>query len=127
VHNFDFASRVTDENRRNLILVCDLVQGDRTLQTAVATFAPAKHLELTDPHLQTEVAHDEEQLSVNLTATSLARFVELSLDGADVLFSDNYFNLPAGRTAQITCPLPTSWTPLQARQALRVRSLFDSY
>ena len=107
--------------------MCDLVQGDRTLQRAVATFAPTKHLALTDPQLKTQVAHTGAQLSITLTATSLARFVELSLDGADVLFSDNYFDLPAGRTAQITCPLPTGWTPLQAQQALRVRSLFDSY
>jgi beta-mannosidase len=127
VRNYDFASLITDENRRNLILVCDLVQGDQTLQRAVATFAPTKHLALTDPQLQTEVAHDGAQLSIKLSATSLARFVELSLDGADVLFSDNYFELPAGRSVQITYPLPHGWTLLQARQALRVRSLFDSY
>jgi len=104
VPNLDFASLVTDENCRNLIIVCDLVQEDQTLQRAVATFAPTKHLALTDPHLQTEVAHNGAQLSIRLTATSLARFVELSLDGADVLFSDNYFDLPAGRSVQLTCP-----------------------
>jgi beta-mannosidase len=127
IRNFDFASLVTDENRRNLILVCDLVQGDQPPLRAVATFAPTKHLALTDPQLKTELAHNGSHLSIKLSATALARFVELSLDGADVLFSDNYFDLPAGRSLQITCALPPGWTPLQAQQALRVRSLFDSY
>jgi beta-mannosidase len=127
VHNLDFASLVTDENRRNVLLVCDLVQGSQTLQRAVATFAPTKHLALTDPQMATAVGESEARLSIKLTAVSLARFVELSLDGADVLFSDNYFDLPAGRPVQITCPLPAGWTLPQARQALRVRSVFDSY
>jgi len=127
VRSFDFASLITDENRRNVLLVCDLVQGGQTLQRAVATFAPTKHLGLTDPQVRTDIVHNGAQLSIKLTAASLARFVELSLDGADVLFSDNYFDLPAGRPVQITCPLPTGWTLLQARQALRVRSVFDSY
>jgi beta-mannosidase len=57
----------------------------------------------------------------------LARFVELELEGADVVFSDNYFDLPAGQPVTITCPLPEGWSLEQARAALRVRSLFESY
>jgi beta-mannosidase len=40
---------------------------------------------------------DGGQLIVELTARLLARLVELSLDGVDVIFSDNYFDLLAGR------------------------------
>lgn len=50
-----------------------------------------------------------------------------SLSGADVVFSDNYFDVPAGRMATVTCPLPSGWTVEQARAALRVRSLYDSF
>jgi beta-mannosidase len=45
----------------------------------------------------------------------------------DVVFSDNYFDLPAGQTVTVTCPLPEGWTLEQARKALQVRSLYDSY
>ena len=45
-------------------------------------------------------------LSLRLTGRSLARFVELALEGADVVFSDNYFDLPAGRAVTVRCPLP---------------------
>jgi beta-mannosidase len=45
----------------------------------------------------------------------------------DVVFNDNYFDLPAGQALTVTCPLPTGWTLEQARAAVRVRSLYDSY
>ncbi|MCB0181635.1 MAG: hypothetical protein KDI62_25635, partial [Anaerolineae bacterium] len=68
-----------------------------------------------------------DQLVIDLTAHALARFVEVSLEGADVVFSDNYFDLPAGRTVRLSCPLPPGWTIDQARAALTVRSLHNSF
>jgi beta-mannosidase len=96
------------------------------------------------------VRQEEDRLAFDVTARSLARFVELTLEGADAVFSppstgselalnavkgqalagifdDNYFDLPAGRTATVTCPLPAGWTVEQAQAALRVRSLYDSF
>jgi len=51
----------------------------------------------------------------------------VSLEGADVIFSDNYFDLPAGRTVNIDAPLPSGWTLLQVQKAFKVRSIYDSY
>ena len=58
---------------------------------------------------------------------SLALLVEVSLADADVVFSDNYFNIPAGRTVRVTCPLPAGWTLDKARKALQLRSVYDSF
>jgi beta-mannosidase len=66
-------------------------------------------------------------LEIILSAQSLARFVELSFEEVDVIFSDNYFDIPAGAKIQVTCQMPAGWTLSQARQALRLRSLFDSF
>ncbi|MCB0068405.1 MAG: hypothetical protein KDD77_14680, partial [Caldilineaceae bacterium] len=60
-------------------------------------------------------------------ADTLARFVEVAFDGADAIFSDNYFDLPAGRSRTIAAPLPAGWTVEQATQALQVRSLYDAF
>lgn len=62
-----------------------------------------------------------------VTAASLARHVELSIAGADVVFSDNYFDLPAWRTMTVTCPLPDGSDIDQVCRALQVRSLYDSF
>jgi beta-mannosidase len=66
-------------------------------------------------------------LVCELTSTSLARFVELSLAGVDVVWSDNYFDVLPGRIPAVTCPLPEGWTLERAQEALHVRSLWDSF
>ena len=69
----------------------------------------------------------DEVLSIEIKADTLARFIELELEGADIVFSDNYFDLPAGATARITCALPGGWTLDKAQAALKVRTLYDSF
>jgi beta-mannosidase len=127
IQAFDFADKVTDDNKRNLIFVAELWQGDEKISTSVSCFAPIKHLALTDPKLNVDVALHGDTLTFDVSAQSLARFVELAIDGADVIFSDNYFDLPAGTSMKITAPLPSGWTLVRAKNALQVRSLIDSY
>lgn len=125
--NHDFSGYISDENNRQLVFTAELWQGDQLTTRQTAAFAPIKHLSLADPHVSAKMRLVEDQLIIDLTARSLALLVELSLTGADVVFSDNYFNLPAGRSIQVTCPLPAGWTLDHAQKAFRVRSVYDSY
>jgi beta-mannosidase len=127
VCSLDFINRVDDENRRDVIFVADLWEGDERIATQVATFVPNKHLSLADPELSTMLVTQDDQLVCEVRATTLARFVELSLEGVDVVWSDNYFDVLAGRASAATCPLPEGWTLGRAREALRARSLWDSF
>jgi beta-mannosidase len=123
----DFSDRVTPDNFRTLAFIAELWQGERFLARQTAGFAPIKHLCLADPALSAKLRKEDDLLLIELTSRSLALLLELSLEGADVVFSDNYFNLPAGRTAQVSCPLPPGWTLSRARKALSLRSVYDSY
>jgi beta-mannosidase len=116
-------------NAHQVIFVCDLLQGSHTVATRVATFAPNKHLALTDPGLTVSMRAAPGGVAFDASARSLARFVELGLEGAgpEVVFSDNYFDVPAGRTVTVTCPLPAGWTLEGARAALHVCSLYNSF
>jgi beta-mannosidase len=128
VCTLDFGERIYDENKRGLVFVCDLLGTDgKIITTSVATFAPNKHLELMDPRLTTVAREVDGQLAFDVNARSLARFVELELEGADPVFSDNYFDVAAGRTVTVTCPMPEGMTLVKARGALRVRSLYNSF
>jgi beta-mannosidase len=127
LRTLDFSANVTDENRRQVIFIAELWKGRQLLARQLAAFVPNKHLELVPPHIQAQVSRVARQLVIRLQAQSLARFVELELDGADVVFSDNYFDLPAGKPAEVTCPLPDNWDLEQARKALKFRSLYESY
>lgn len=125
--NLDFADRVFDDNERDVVFVAELWQGNTRLSLNVASFVPPKHLSLVNPALSVELQLDGDQLVIDLTARSLAPFVELKLAGAEVVFSDNYFSLPADRTMRVTCPLPAGWSLAQARDALHLYSLYDSF
>lgn len=127
VQAHDFAGRISDDNRRDVVFVCELWQDGHRLQSTLATFAPTKHVSLEDANLNVELTADGSELAIHLHTSSLARFVELELEGVDVIFSDNYFDLPAGRSVKVLCNLPEGWTLEDARAALRVRSIFDSY
>lgn len=110
---------------RRMVFTVELLQGSERIARQVATFLPEKQMTLGDPQLEAEVMAVGESgaLLIRVTAHRLARFVELSLAGADVVFSDNYFDLPAGRTETIHCTLPDGWTLDQARERLRLHSL----
>jgi beta-mannosidase len=127
IKTFDLRDRVTEDNRRNLIFIAELWQHDSREALQAAFFAPTKHLQLADPAVKATCRIEDNLLHINLTAHSLARLVELSLEGTDVIFSDNYFDLPAGRSVTVGCLLPEGWTSSQAEAALRVRSVYDSF
>lgn len=123
----DFSGQLTDDLRRETVFVAELVQNGQMLARQVAFFVPTKHLNLARPGISTQLRVEDSTLHIDLSARSLARLVECTLEGADVVFSDNYFDLPAGRVASITAPLPAGWTLSQAQSALRVRSIYDTY
>jgi len=127
----DLAAHVSRETRRGLVVVAELWQDGARRSLACLPLVPDKHVELRHPEITLATAalggRGERQLEIRATASSLARFVELALDGADVVFTDNFFDLPAGREVRVACPIPDGWSDEQACAAVRVRSLFDSY
>lgn len=123
----DFSQRIDDDLSRKVVFVAELVQGTEVLSRQTAFFVPTKHLELTDPAISTRFRVEQEQVFIELTSGSLARLVECSLEGADVVFSDNYFDLPAGRTVTLSAPLLAGWTHSQVEAAFNVRSVFNSF
>ncbi|MBN2003208.1 MAG: glycoside hydrolase family 2 protein [Anaerolineae bacterium] len=128
----DFASEVTAETQRDLVLVYELWRDSGCLSSGVATFVQTKHLNLNDPELIVAISESDAGFVVEITAQSLARFVWLELESggagdADLVLSDNYFDLPAGRTAKITIPASGNWELETLSAALHVRSIVDSY
>jgi beta-mannosidase len=127
VQELDFSKHLSDGRQRELVFVAEMLRDGRRLALQVSTFVPTKHLSLADPAITANLHCENGVLLLDLTAQSLARLVECSLEGAPVIFSDNYFDLPAGRQVTVSCPLPAGWTLEQARRALKIRSVYDSY
>jgi len=127
VCQLDFSGRLDDDLRRETVFIAELMQNGQIQARQTAFFVPTKHLSLVDPAITTHLRINQGQLEIELNATSLARQVEVALEGADVVFSDNYVDLPAGRIVTISAPLPAGWTLSQAQAAFKVRSIYDSY
>ena len=127
VAQLDFSAFLDEDTRRDRVFTAELWQGEQRLAQQTAYFAPTKHLSLVDPHIQAAVTEQDGRLTIALSARSLARLVECTLNGADVIFSDNYFDLPARQVIAVTASLPAGWDLAQAQAALRVRSVFDTY
>ena len=121
--------------RRSLVLVSELMEGGKRRSPVVTTFAPDKHLALGRPNIETAVQPAVEatvggsgrRVTVGLRSDTLARWVEVSLDGTDTVFDDNYFDLPAGRGVDVGFALPEGWDLERVSRALRVRSVIDTY
>jgi len=127
VESLDFSSYLDIDSRRDLVFIAELWQEEMCVARQTAFFAPTKHLSLADPQINSQLTLKDGQLAIELSARSLARLVECKLIGADGVFSDNYFDLPAQRTITVTTPLPAGWDLSQAQSAFRVRSVYDTY
>jgi beta-mannosidase len=133
VGGLDMTSYVTPATRRRVVLVYELWHEDERVTLGVVPFIPTKHLALETPGLTATVAETAGGFAITVATENLARFVWLMLESADpalntdVVFSDNYFDLPADRSVTVTIPAGEGWTLEKVQAALRVRSLVDSY
>ena len=124
VDTYDFSTLVSDENKRNVVFIAEMWQDGKLVSRSVTPFVANKHLELRRPGLKVQSHVEGKTLCVDVTAHSLARFVELSIDGTDAVFSDNFFDIPAGKTVSVTTSLPGNWIEESKVQA---RSLYESF
>ena len=133
VCEMDFTDQVDVQNHREIVLVYELWRGDggcphpQRLSLGVVPFVATKHLALPDPDLHYTIGETGDSITIDVTAQRLARFVWLEIEGVDVIFSDNYFDLPAKRTTTMTLPKIEGWSLDRVRKALCIRSLVDSF
>jgi beta-mannosidase len=127
VQEFNFSEHISEVHDRNTIFVCELWQNDQMISTRMSTFVPNKHLALRDPELTVTVQENGSDLVLECTSKQLARFVELKLPGYDMIFNDNYFDIPGGRKKSIRVHKPEQLSTNDVARILKIYSLFDSF
>ncbi len=118
---------LSPEQRRRTVFRAELWKDGELVSSSLALFVPNKHLELSDPGLQVEVTQKGGILEFSVNAESLARFVELKIDGLDVVFSDNYFDVLPGAPVRVSCQIPEGLSLDEVKSRLRWYSLWDSF
>jgi beta-mannosidase len=120
---------LTLQEKRETFFVAQLLKDGQVEAAQLASFVPNKHLHLVNPQLKAYLRQGEDgSCEIEVEANYLARFVELSLDDVDVVFSDNYFDVLPGETMRVTCPMmPEGWSIDDMARSLTVFSLYDSF
>jgi beta-mannosidase len=91
-------------------------------------FTRSKFLSLKDPGLNLKVTEVKGRIRIDVSAKAFARFVWLDLKKSDVVFSDNYFDLPAGATRTVWVDQnPAGLSVVRVRGELGALSLFESF
>jgi beta-mannosidase len=122
----DFANDIDKDGVRDTVLVYQLFQKDTCLSTALVAFCPPKHQDIPDANIDVKVSKTNGCVEISLTADKTARFVEIDLPETNLRLSDNFFDLPAGRTKVVQVE-SGEFDPQWLEKHIVVKSLSDSY
>lgn len=136
----DFSQELSTEYaHRDAYLMYEFVQGSSSQRGSVL-FTKPKHFSFKKDFPLIEVFETETFFEISIKAQHYFRSIELSLQGFDALFSDNYFDLGLSDTALVRVDKQEIWltapsegdcakdlTKEQFEKALRLRSVADSF
>lgn len=121
---------VTPEESRDVFVYYKLEQNGNKISSGTVLFVPDKHFNYQAPKLTIACDENEDSYIVKVRSQSFARFVELKLTDIDVVFSDNYFDLPVGEE-QVVLIDKRDFSGINSLAFLKenivVRSYYDSY
>ena len=104
--------------------VFELIEQGKPVSRQLLYFEPALALQLPDPGLHAELAHNGGGIVLSVRAERLAREVWIDFGSLDVQVSDNAFDLLPGERVDLQVTGTADIASL--RNALHVRSLFDA-
>ena len=111
-----------DKQRSNVFIRTRMVVSGKTLSENLYFFENDKLLDLPEAEVQITVNDDN---SIELNSDKLAKYVFVSVEGEDVFFSDNYFDLIPGESKTLT--MDTKVDIQTIKNKIKVISLFNSY
>lgn len=122
--------RINPDEYRDVLVYYKLENNYTSLSSGSIRFVPDKHFNYDAPKLTMACDENDNSYIVRVRSQTFARFVELSVAGEDVIFSDNYFDLPVGEEQIIYIrkqdyPEVTSLKYL--KENILARSYYDSY
>lgn len=98
---------------------------DNIVSDNQVSFVPDKHLKLKKPQITKQLRQNGNHYSLQLKSDTYAKYVEITLDKEDIIFSDNYFFLIPNQTKTIEF---VSDLPLEeVSDSMNIRSLVDTY
>jgi len=98
--------------------------------TRCALFVRPKHFAFSKPEYNLSVKDSGDVFEIHVTADTFCDWVELSLDGADPVFSDNYFCIATEDGVTVTVDkkyLPEDMDAEKLKHSINIYSIADSF
>ena len=126
--NLDFADVLTAGNRDRVRLGYRLLSGTTEIGAGTVLFVLPKDFHFQRPQIKADVQDLGDRYEIRVTTDCFAKSVMLDTETGDCIFSDNWIDVPHGRTWPVTV-LKADAAGIESAEALRqnlvVRSLND--
>ncbi len=106
------------------LLSCKLIGDGAIISSNILYFSKPKKQKLPLPDIQVAVNKEDDQLTVELQATTVVRDVYLSTDLQEGYFEDNFFDLLPGELREIRFICSEKIRPSDFKQSLHITSLY---
>ncbi len=131
VTEVDFANWIKDEEyRRQVFARYRLIENGNCISTGITMFVKPKYFHYQLPEYKIQVGDRKDEFAISISANTFANYVELYLENADCIFSDNYFDITDENGITVTVSkheLPDGITTTQILEQLKVKSVAESY
>ncbi|MEP6925553.1 MAG: glycoside hydrolase family 2 protein [Pyrinomonadaceae bacterium] len=125
--NSPIAELIKGFDTKNLVLIAELKVDGKTVSQNEYFFKPFKELSISPAHINTQIAQTKMGYKLILTTDNFAKAVYLSTPGSEGFFTDNYFNLIAGKPVEVEFRTRQKMTAEELRGKLIVKSLSDAF
>lgn len=112
-------------DRTKVFVATELMAGGNVVSSNIIYLSPTVEIHLPQAQLKTELTKAADGYKLRVTSPVLARDVFVSLGELDADYSDNYFDLLPGQSAEIT--IKTQAGEDDIRKSLKVISLVDAF
>jgi beta-mannosidase len=127
VKHLDLAGLAENHGATNLLVWLEMGVPGQTASKNLLTLVYPKELNLPNPELAISVRQTGDEFQVTLTAKAPALWTWLTLKNADASYSDNFNHVRPGSPLDITVKPEHPMTLAEFKDALQVRSLYDTY
>jgi len=128
VATLSFKEYIEEHGRRNLLLWLELTDEGRMLSRKTVLFAPPKHIDFQQPHLQTRVSkRSDGSFVIKVRCAKPALWVWLTHKKYDLVFTDNFFDIRPGESYELWTAAPAGVSAADFENGLAVHSLIDTY
>ena len=113
-------------HEREYYLEYYIKEASSTLSKKTLLFVPEKHFIFKKPKIKTVISGQDRRFGITVSSDAFVKDMEISFDGVDAVFDDNYFDLTSEAPVKINFTVTGGMeTAYHLKDVLEMKSVFD--